>query len=44
MAQSKFALYKYVKLEQIVLSAGKRAALYSNGKVKPNLVIGCFGE
>jgi site-specific recombinase XerD len=38
MAQSKFTLYKYVKLKDEVWRY-KKAAFYSNGKIKPNVVI-----
>ncbi len=38
MAQSKFTLYKYVKLGDGSWRY-KKAAFYSNGKIKPNLVI-----
>jgi hypothetical protein len=38
MAQSKFTLYKYVKLKDEVRRY-KKAAFYSNGKIKPNIVM-----
>ena len=38
MAQSKFTLYKYIKLDDGVWRY-KKAAFYSNGKIKPNVVI-----
>jgi len=38
MAQSKFTLYKYVKLDDEFWRY-KKAAFYSNGKIKPNVVI-----
>jgi integrase len=39
VAQSKFTLYKYIKLDDGSWRY-KRATFYSNGKIKPNLVIG----
>jgi hypothetical protein len=38
MAQSKFTLYKYVKLGDGSWRY-KKAAFYSNGKIKPNIVV-----
>lgn len=38
MAQSKFTLYKYIKLEDGAWRY-KKAAFYANGKIKPNVVI-----
>ena len=38
MAQSKFTLYKYVKMGDGSWRY-KKAAFYSNGKIKPNVVI-----
>jgi len=38
MAQSKFTLYKYVKLGDGSWRY-KKAAVYSNGKIKPNVVV-----
>jgi hypothetical protein len=38
MAQSKFTLYKYVKLGDGSWRY-KKAAFYSNGKIKPNVVV-----
>ncbi|MFI5096988.1 MAG: tyrosine-type recombinase/integrase [Candidatus Acidiferrales bacterium] len=38
MAQSKFTLYKYVKLGDCSWRY-KKAAFYSNGKIKPNVVV-----
>src|SRR5215468_4847610 len=38
MAQSKYTLWKYVKLRDGSWRY-KRAAFYSNGKIKPNVVI-----
>jgi hypothetical protein len=38
MAQSKFTLYKCVKLDDGAWRY-KRAAFYSNGKIKPNIVV-----
>jgi len=38
MAQSKFTSYKYVKLDDEIWRY-KKAAFYSNGKIKPNVVI-----
>lgn len=38
MAQSKFTLYKYIKLADGSWCYCK-AAFYSNGKIKPNIVV-----
>lgn len=38
MAQSKFTLYKYIKFADSSWRY-KRAAFYSNGKIKPNIVV-----
>ena len=38
MAQSKFPPYKFVKLDDGAWRY-KRAAFYSNGKIKPNMVV-----
>ncbi len=38
MAQPKFTLYKYVRLDDGTWRY-KKAAFYSNGKIKPNVVI-----
>ena len=38
MAQSKYTLWKYVKMKDGSWRY-KRAAFYSNGKIKPNVVI-----
>ena len=38
MAQSKFTLYKYVKMGDGSWRY-KKAAFYSNGKIKPNVVV-----